>query len=499
MNPGNRLSSAGFDLAVCQSMKPPIQAITSALCLLLASSPAVADVIYLRNGNVLVVQRAWEEGGEVRYQTGGEVQTLPKSAVKRIQEQKALPSPEGGAPRYGIAIGNGNPAAVANSTPSESTSLRSSTSAASKELLNRLRENLKSAPADAHAKSELAQALNSLAALQATQGDLSAAKNSLEEALALAKRNRATLRNLAIVNYRMGDYRASEDLLLACLGQEKNDQQIHLLLGEAYYAQEKVAQAINQWTEALQLGPNPEIAARLEKARKESGVHSELGVLQSAHFILRYDRKVSDYQLGQQILTTLEGLYRQLSIDLTSKAPATVAVILYPDQAYFDITRAPSWSGALFDGKIRIPTQGLNSVTPQLAAVLIHELTHAFIRSVPGRGCPSWFNEGVAQFEEGKSASDHNKWLEALNKEGRLTPLTGLKGSFVGLPASAASLAYVEGLAAVEFLVASAGKSSIRKILDLMGQNYNFESAFQSAISKSIEQFESEWRASLSR
>ena len=482
-------------------MKISIQAIASALCLLLAllaASSAVADVIYLANGNILVVQKAWEEGSEVRYQTGSQVQTLPRSAVRRIQEQKALPSPGGGAPKYGIAIGDGSLAAVANSTPSKATSLRS-TSAVSKELLSRLRENLKSAPEDAHAKSELAQALNSLAALQATQGDLAAAKSSLEEGLGLDKRNAASLANLAIVNYRMGNYRASEDLLLSYIGRERNDQEIHLLLGEVYYAQEKVAQAINQWSEALQLGPNPQISARLEKARTELGVHNELGVLQSAHFILRYDRKVSDYQLGQQILTALEGLYRQLSFDLTSQAPATVAVILYPDHAYFDITKAPSWSGALFDGKIRIPTQGLSSVTPELAAVLVHELTHAFIRSLPGRGCPTWFNEGVAQFEEGKSASNHNRWLEALNKAGGLTPLTGLKGSFAGLPASAASLAYIEGLAAVEFLVASAGKSAIRRVLDLMGQNYNFESAFQNAIYKSVEQFDSEWRVSLSR
>lgn len=459
----------------------------------------VADVIYLTNGNVLVVQKAWEEGVEVRYQTGGKVQALPRSAVKRIQEQKALPAPEGEAPRYGIAIGEGSLGAVQNPTTSKTTSLRSSAASVSPELLNRLRENLKSSPADPHAKSELARALNSLAALQAAQGNLSAARTSLEEALTLDKKDLATLSNLAIVNYRAGNYRASEDLLLACLQRDKRDQGIHFLLGEAYYAQEKVAQAINQWTEALQLGANPEISARLDKARKESGVHSELGVLQSAHFILRYDRTVSDYQLGQQILTTLEGLYRQLSVDLTTQAPVTVAVILYPDQAYFDITRAPSWSGALFDGKIRIPTMGLSSVTPELSAVLVHELTHAFIRSLPGRGCPSWFNEGVAQFQEGKSASNHHKWLEALNKEGRLTPLAGLKGSFVGLPAGSASLAYIEGLAAVEFLVASAGKGSIRKILDLMGQNYNFESAFQNATYKSVEQFDSEWQGSLSR
>ncbi len=124
MSPGNRFSGTGFSLPPANLMKSLIQAIASALCLLLAESSAVADVIYLTNGNVLVVQKAWEEGSEVRYQTGSQVQTLPKSAVRRIQEQKALPAPEGGAPRYGIAIGDGSPAAVANSTPSETTSLR---------------------------------------------------------------------------------------------------------------------------------------------------------------------------------------------------------------------------------------------------------------------------------------------------------------------------------------------------------------------------------------
>ena len=402
--------SVGFSCPTCQSMKSFVQSNRTVPAVRKFS--AGADVIYLTNGNVLVVEKAWEEGVEVRYQTGGKVQTLQKSSVKRIQEQKALPAAEGTAPRYGIAIEDRNPGAVERSVPSKTTSLRGSTSAVSKDLLNQLRENLKSAPADPHAKSELAQALNSLASLQAAQGDLPAAKNSLEEARGLSKKDLSILTNLALVNYRTGDYRASEDLLLTCLEMDKRDQETHHLLGEAYYAQEKVAQAINEWTEALQLGPNPRISARLEKARKESGVHNELGVLQSAHFILRYDRKVSDYQLGQQILTALEGLYRQLSVDLTSQPPATVAVILYPDQAYFDITRAPSWSGALFDGKIRVPTQGLSSVTPELSAVLIHELTHAFIRSLPGRGCPSWFNEGVAQFQEGKSTSSHRKWLE---------------------------------------------------------------------------------------
>ena len=51
----------------------------------------------------------------------------------------------------------------------------------------------------------------------------------------------------------------------------------------------------------------------------------------------------------------------------------------------------------------------------------------------------------------------------------------------------------------VEFLVSSAGKSSIRNILELMGQNLNFESAFENVMHKNVEQFDAEWRRSLSR
>src|SRR5262249_46024467 len=159
----------------------------------------------------------------------------------------------------------------------------------------------------------------------------------------------------------------------------------------------------NQWTAGLQLGQNAEMSKLLDKARQEQGVHNGLSVLQGVHFIVRYDRNVSDRQLGQEILTTLEKLYDQLSRQLTSKAPRTIAVILYPDNSYFDITRASSWTSALFDGKIRLPIKVLTSVTPELQNILIHDLTHAFISSLPGRGCPAWFNEGVAQFEEGSS------------------------------------------------------------------------------------------------
>ena len=38
----------------------------------------IADVIVLYDGNVLLVERAWIEGGEVKYETSRGIQSLPR-------------------------------------------------------------------------------------------------------------------------------------------------------------------------------------------------------------------------------------------------------------------------------------------------------------------------------------------------------------------------------------------------------------------------------------
>jgi hypothetical protein len=331
------------------------------------------------------------------------------------------------------------------------------------------------------------------------QGDLASAQTSLEEALKLDGRNPALLSNLATVHFRLGDYQKTEDLLLVCLAIDRKNPWTHYLLGEAYYRQEKLAQAINEWSEGLQLGPNEAMAQRLEKARSEAGIHNELSPLRSTHFILRYDSKTSFSPLGQQILDTLEDQYRRLSNELTSQTPATVAVILYPDRAYFDITRAPGWAGGMFDGKIRIPTKGLSSVTPELTAALAHELTHCFMTALPGRGSPTWFLEGIAQAQEGRTGASDRKVLAQLQKENRLISLKDLRGSFNALPATTAAVAYAESLSAVEYLTARFGRSALRQLLDLMAQNYNFENAFNTALQRTVSEFETAWQSDLTQ
>jgi hypothetical protein len=222
-----------------------------------------------------------------------------------------------------------------------------------------------------------------------------------------------------------------------------------------------------------------------------------LGALQSAHFILRYDRQVSDYRLGEQMLTALETIYRQLSNSLFEQGPGTITVVIYPDKAYFDVTQAPRWSGAINDGKIRIPTKGLDGISDPVKAVLAHELVHSFIGLISRGDCPTWFNEGVAQMQEGKSADPNKQWLKSAARQKQLAPLSSLRGTFSQLPSDAAQIAYVEGLSAVEYLMSQKGAEILRNIFGLMAQNYNFENAFRTATGRTLGDFEKSWAESL--
>src|SRR5438093_11002817 len=248
-----------------------------------------ADVIYLTDGSVLLVKKAWEEAEEVKYTNNEGTGTFPKSRVLRIQ-QEGTPAPPPGQ-RWGIGVAQGGPAGQSSSPSAPNAMAGGSTGAGpapavSKEALARLRENLNADPSDTRAKGELVYALNSVAALEVAQGDLKSAQRDLEEALRLDRSNTMLSSNLAVIHLRLGNYRAAEELLLTSLESDKKNQWTYYLLGEAYYQPEKLAQAINQWMAGLELGPSRQISDRLEKARREAGTHNELAVLQSPHFIL---------------------------------------------------------------------------------------------------------------------------------------------------------------------------------------------------------------------
>ena len=219
---------------------------------------------------------------------------------------------------------------------------------------------------------------------------------------------------------------------------------------------------------------------------------SDFAQRESSHFVLKYEGKQTSEGFRGQILSALESDYDDLSRDLGSPPRDNILVTIYTEQAFFDVTQAPSWSGAINDGKLRIPVSGLSSLTPELARVLKHELAHSFINQLSGGRCPSWLHEGIAQLLEPKSLGGTGHQLAQLFKAQRNIPLNMLEGSFQQFSGSQAYLAYAEALAAVSYINESSGMSDIQRILQALSQGSSTEAAMRSTIHSDYGQLEAD-------
>src|SRR5258707_1366035 len=252
-----------------------------------------------------------------------------------------------------------------------------------------------------------------------------------------------------------------------------------LLLGYAYYKNDHNREAIAALKKSLQLRPDDKTRDLLERVERESKTEADFRQQESSHFTLRYEGAQTADALRTQVLDTLEADYRDLSNDLGS-SPRNIYVSLYTDQAFFDVTHAAAWTAALNDGKIRIPISGVKAVTPEMASVLRHELTHSFVAQITHSRAPAWLNEGVAELEQGLTTGAIGPRLAALYASGRQVPLNQLEGEFQSYSSMEASVAYAESLAAVEYIRATYGMSDVARLLQRMGEGQSVESALRS-------------------
>jgi len=144
------------------------------------------------------------------------------------------------------------------------------------------------------------------------------------------------------------------------------------------------------------------------------------------------------------------------------------------------------------DGKIRVPVSGLSSMTADLARVLKHELTHSFVRQITLGRCPTWFNEGLAQLEEGATTAGLGTQLARTLAEGRLPPFSELEVSFMVLTGDQVGLAYAKSLAGLEYLRETFGPGEIQRLLKLIPANPDFNSLLQDELRLSYPAFERE-------
>ena len=439
-------------------------------------SSAAADTIVLKNGRRIVASSVTEDGDRVRYETSAGTMSIPKSIVARID-------------RDGLGYSAGSSAASEPPVSAPHVDPVRGYDDISKLVIH---DNAIDfgylAQVETDARSHAPLAIEKVAAAHyaaaqflESKGDTASAIDHYREALSFAPENLALLLNLAVMYLHQSQFTSALQPLERARQLAPNSPDVAKLEGWAYYGANKMDLAVAEWHRAEKLRPDAEVERALEKAERDKAEEESYREGETAHFNLKFNGNATP-DLARGIMRVLEDDFRDLESQLDYTPPDSIGVILYTGQSFADITRAPSWVGALNDGRMRIPVQGLDAVTPELARVLKHELTHSFIGQKTHNRAPTWVQEGVAQYMEGRRSSETAGALLNAMGQGELPSLAGLEGSWMGLGGGEAAFAYAWSLAVVESIIQTSGMGDITRLLDAIASAPTTEQALREAL-----------------
>jgi tetratricopeptide (TPR) repeat protein len=445
--------------------------------------PAQADAIHLKNGRTIWADHVREDADHIEYDVGDDTYAIPKSIVERIESGGSAiqrPSPNAAPDPQEL------PALVpADALPADSA------------LVNKV---IRDGSVDENALADLEKTADArtIAAGYFLAGkhelehqNFASAHNYLDTALRFDSQNPTILNYYASLLVRTGDARGALPYAERAVDAAPNSPDTLAVLGYVQYATDHEEDAIRTWKRSLELCPDAKIQALLAKAERDSAAQSNYSEHDSSHFSLHYEGSKTPDSLREQVLAELEADYDDLMRLFGDGPRNSIPVVLYTDQAFFDVTQAPSWTGAVNDGKLRIPVQGLTAVTPELAHVLKHELAHSFINQLSAGRCPQWLNEGLAQAAEPRRLSSGSR-LAQLFQAQREIPLNELEGNFMRFSGLEATLAYDESLAAVQYLQDTYGMGDVQRILGMLAEGSSTEAALRATVHSDYGQLETD-------
>jgi tetratricopeptide (TPR) repeat protein len=418
-------------------------------------------------------------GDKIRYETSVGELSLPKAIVDHIEKGGAGPRAElsaDGASNMAITppvmdAGRGNAGEIEHAVIHGG--------AIDREYIAKLESETRSG--SAAAGMDAAVAHHAAANFEMTHGDMDHALADERTALTYAPEEPLLLMDVAYLHLRRSEYRESLVYLERAQRIARDNPDVAKLAGWAYYGLNKLPQAVAEWKRALVLRADAEVQAALDKAERDKGEEESYKENESAHFTLRYSGS-AEPALAREVLRTLEMHYARINSELNFAPPDSIGVILYTQQAFADITRAPGWVGALNDGRLRVPVQGLSSMTEELSRVLKHELTHSFVQQKTHGRAPTWVQEGLAQWMEGKRSAENAPVLLEIYGDGHAISLGNLEGSWMGFGGDAAVYAYAWALANIEYIVQADGMGDVERILDRIGAGSSTESALHDVL-----------------
>ncbi len=459
------------------------------VALLSMSARAAADTIVLKNGRRIAALLVVEEGEKVKYLTSAGELSLPKSIVDHIEKGDTATAalPGAGAANLAIAPPAVQPGDWGGGEEIEQSAVHDG--AIDRGYIAKLEDAARSGTQRASFSAAIAH--HAAAWFELSHGDMAHALADARTAVTYAPEEPLMLLSVAYLHLRRSEFKESLDYLERARRIAPDNADVAKLSGWAYYGSNKLDQAVAEWKRALALRPDSEVQRALDKALSDKQEEESYKENESSHFKLRYSG-AAEPALARDVLRTLEAHFSAIESELDYTPPDSIGVILYTQDAFSDITRAPAWVGALNDGRIRVPVEGLTAVDQELSRVLKHELTHSFVTQktrsacMAGKNCasraPTWIQEGLAQWMEGKRSGENAAALLQIYGDEHAISLGRLEGSWIGMSGDTAQYAYAWALANLEYIVRADGMGDIERILDRIGSGMPTEAALREVL-----------------
>ena len=453
-----------------------------ALCLACLNSPARADIVHLKNGGTITAD-TWEVSGDhlVIRQGSGRI-TVPRSEVARIEPSPQVSPTPGGAPAAGQDGGSTDASSptVGAPGPSEDRILR-----AVDDLKRRINGDSLARPENTR---RLVALLDQLGTRALKSRDYDSALARFREALGYDPRDARAQFGLAAAYLRTDQDVFARSTLERALVDHPEDPDLHALLGDVYYGQERTSEALAEWKRAYELKPNDVLKSKIDKLVRERSIDGSYRQSEAAHFTLKYDGERAGPDLGGQIVDFLESQFKALETRFDHYPLQPIVVILYPQRQFYEATRADPDVAGLFDGKIRVPIGGLQQLNAEARHVLLHELAHAFIAGKSHGTAPRWLHEGLAQDIEGKTTSTMTG--VALAKAYQTSESKEAWGD---------TFTYASALSFVEYLEERLGFPVLMDVLAAMARGVPTEEAFEQLTRYPLKELRQAWGEALVR
>ena len=265
--------------------------------------------------------------------------------------------------------------------------------------------------------------------------------------------------------------------------------QAMLLLAQIAYQAADLDLAVSTLQKAAAIVPKDRaIAQQLERWRGEAALHNRFEARSTARFTVLFEG-AEEKAIGERVAAILESAYWRIGKTMNTYPSETLAVILYTNRQFQDITRAPAWAGGGYDGRIRLPVGGALRSPKTLERVVTHEFVHALIHNAAGTSAPAWVNEGLASYME----STDRTWVPQVLRraDGRIS-MEDLVEGFGQFDGGTALVAYAESTVAGQLLSERLG-GNLGPFLQMLGRGHTVDQAL-STHNVQPEQFYAEWR-----